>query len=59
VATLLGLSTALSLSEPPDTLAALMPERVYGTNVPDVTLVVKVKVAVEPSLQLLNPADSA
>ena len=51
VATPLELTTALPLSEPPDTSAALTPEREYETDVPDVTLeVVRVKVAVEPSL---------
>ena len=54
VATPLELTTALPLSEPPDTSAALIPERVYGTDVPEVTLVVvRVKVAVEPSLTLV------
>ena len=48
VATPLEFTTALSLSEPPDTSAALIPAKVYGTDVPDETfVVVSVKVAVE------------
>ena len=51
VATPLELTTALPLSERPDTSAALIPDRVYGTDVPEATLEVeRVKVAVEPSL---------
>ena len=51
VAIPLELTTALPLSEPPDTSAALIPDRVYGTDVPDATfVVVSVNVAVEPSL---------
>ena len=51
MATPLELTTAFPLSEPPDTSAALMPDRVYGTDAPAATLVVVyVKVAVEPSL---------
>ena len=39
------------------TSAALMPDKVYGTDVPAATLVVvSVNVAVEPSLTLLLPA---
>jgi hypothetical protein len=50
VAIPLELMTAFPLSEPPDTSAALMPDRVYGTDVPDATfVVVSVNVAVEPS----------
>ena len=46
VATPLELTTAFPLSEPPDTSAALMPERVYATDVPEATfVVVNVKVA--------------
>ena len=51
VATPLELITALPLSNPPDTSAALIPERVYGTAIPAATfVVVRVNVAVEPSL---------
>jgi hypothetical protein len=51
VATPLELTTAFPLSDPPDTSAALMPDSVYGTEVPDATfVVVRVKVAVVPSL---------
>ena len=51
VAMPLEFTTAFPLSEPPDTSAALIPERVYGTDVPDATfVVVSVNVAVEPSL---------
>ncbi len=42
---------ALPVSSPPVMSAALIPETVYGTEVPDATLVVvRVNVAVEPSL---------
>ena len=51
VAVPLELTTALPFSAPPATSAALMPERVYETEVPEATLVVlRVKEAVEPSL---------
>ena len=51
VAMPLELTTAFPLSEPPDTSAALMPDNVYGTDVPDATfVVVKVNEAIEPSL---------
>jgi hypothetical protein len=58
VATPLELTTALPLSEPPDMSAALMPESVYGTDVPEARFVViRVKVAEDPSLteELLAP----
>ena len=51
VATPLELTTALPLNAPPETSAALTPDRVYATEVPEATfVVVRVKVAVEPSL---------
>ena len=51
VALPLELTTAFPLSEPPDKSAALIPDKVYGTDVPDATFaVVSVKVAVVPSL---------
>ncbi len=51
VAVPLELTTALPLSEPPITSDALMPESVYGMEVPEATFVVdRVNVAVEPSL---------
>ena len=51
VAMPLELTTAFPLSEPTDTSAELMPESVYGTDVPETTFVViKVKVTEEPSL---------
>ena len=58
VATPFELTTAFPLSEPLDTSAALMPESVYGTDVPEARFVViRVKVAEEPSLteELLAP----
>ena len=55
VATPLELTTAFQLSEPPDTSAALMPDNVYGTDVPDSTfVVVSVNVDVEPSLTVVK-----
>ena len=51
VATPLELTNALALSDPPDTSPALIPERVYGTAVPEGTfLVTSVKIIVSPSL---------
>ena len=51
VATPLELTIAFTVSDPPDKSAALMPDSVYGTDVPAATfVVVNVKVAVEPSL---------
>ena len=51
VATPLVLTTAFPVSKPPDTSAALMPDRVYGTAVPEAILVVvNVKLTVSPSL---------
>ena len=57
VATPLALTVALPLSKPPDTSAELMPERVYGTEVPDAkSVVVRTKIAVAPSLTEELPA---
>ena len=51
VAKPLELTTAFPLNEPPNTSAALMPDRVNGTDVLVATFfVVSVKVAAEPSL---------
>ena len=47
----LELTTRFPVNEPPAISALLKPDNVYGMDVPEVTLaVVKVKVAVEPSL---------
>ncbi len=56
VAMPLELTTAFPLSDPPETSEALIPDKVYGTEVPDASLVVvSVKVATEPSLtELVN-----
>ena len=51
VAIPLELTTAFPVKDPPATSSALIPDRVYGTNVPEATLVVvRVNVAVVPSL---------
>ena len=53
------LITALPLSAPPDTSAELMPEMVYGTDVPEATFVaVRLKDATEPSLTEEEIAES-
>ena len=57
VATPLALTVALPLSEPPDMSTALIPERVYGTDVPDARpVVVRKKIAAAPSLTEELPA---
>ena len=51
VAVPLELTTAVPVRRPPVMSAAETPDKVYGTDVPEATLVVvRVKVAVEPSL---------
>ena len=51
VAVPLALTVAVPVGSPPVMSAALIPDKVYGTDVPEATLVVvRVKVAVEPSL---------
>ncbi len=60
VATPLALMIALPLKEPPEMSAPLIPERVYGTEVPEARLVVEsVKVTEEPSSTEVLPALNA
>ena len=54
VAVPLEFTVALPVSDPPVISAALTPDRLYGTDVPDATLVVvSVNVTVDPSLTLV------